>query len=621
MDYFVGTKKSPLRLLILDTSRKRARRLVKRLRADRLVILAAQLRDIREALTALRNHHWDMLCVATDFSHRDTLPVFSKLAQFKYAAPVLSYADSSKDEATLLAYLENGARDFLALDEAEHCRHVITRELEDLGQRRRLRTLEQQLVEQLQHEIPPSPQATIPPKKTRNPGIPHRIDKEHGEDSPAVVDDRITSLLHERHDSLTGLYSPAYFLGALKQSLVRNTAPGVSLLQMEIDELEHIRARIGTEITQMLLAETAGLLIRFQDQQCLAAYNDDATYMLLFKDMTRDEVITQAKRLRRLIHEHDFSHLDPTMTSISCSIGMCVNEQQDAAEAEHLISQARYACNKAILSGGNRICAYDKQIGQQTPFTPGSWPDRIARALHNDGFVLVCQPITSFKGSGIEYYELFLRMLDDNGAELLPDKFLLAAKDYGLMPAIDRWVINNSLQQLIEQHAAHGHSSYFIKLSLDSIRDPDFIPWLRVQLRQIRGISSHLTFEINTADLVRQPDECEHFIEQLRHLHCHVALEHFGIQREAFGRLHRVVPDYIKLDHALIHELDDNPDNIADIREIIASAHRHRIKVIAVAVQDAQTLTCLRHYDIDFVQGHYLHKPRELNYDFNAQRL
>ena len=625
MDISIGTDKSPLRLLILDTSKKRARRLLKRLRADQLVILAAQLRDIREAYTALRHHHWDMLFVAADFPHRDTLPVFGKLAHFKYAAPLLSYADSPVDSAIITGSLENGSRDFIALNEQERCRHVLIRELEDLGLRRRLRTLEKQLIDQLQHELPPARLPKGAPQSTTSASEPNQ--KDDGRRHVATIvtalnsGEQVTSLLHESHDSLTGLYSQAYFLGALKQSLARNTAPGVSLLHMEIDDLEQLRSRAGTEITQMLLAETAGLLIRFQERQCLVAYNDDATFMLLFKDKTRDEVIDQAKALRRLIHEHDFSHLDPTMSSVGCSIGMCVNEQKGAAEAEHLVSQARFACNKAILSGGNRICAYDKQAGQQSPFTPGSWPDRIALALKNDAFTLVCQPITAFKGSGNGYYELFLRMLDDNGIEILPDNFLLAAQDNRLMTAIDRWVISNSLLQLIDQHTNHGHSSYFIKLSFDSIRDPDFIQWLRVQLRRVRGISSHLTFEINTADLIRNPEECEDFIRRLRQLHCHVALEHFGTQREAFSYLHTLALDYIKLDHSLIHELNANPENVAIIRDIIITAHRHGIKVIAVAVQDAQTLTHLRHNGIDFVQGHFLHKPRELHYDFNAQRL
>jgi EAL domain-containing protein (putative c-di-GMP-specific phosphodiesterase class I)/GGDEF domain-containing protein len=620
MDFSVGTDKSPLRLLILDTSQKRARRLIKRLRAENLVVLAAQFGDIREALTTLRNHPWDVLCVASDFPHRDTLPVFSKLAQFKDAAPLLGYAESMVDNASVITSLSNGARDFLALDDGERCSIILTRELQDLEQRRRLRTLEKQLVEQVQHELEDTPTTA-----RRRPRDKVADTEERGMTSSSTDgssnEETITSLLHEQHDPLTGLYSPSYFLAALKHALASNTAPGVSLLHMEIDGLERFRARAGTEITQMLLAEVAGLLIRFQDRHCLAAYNDDATFMISLRDRTQDEVIAVAKKLRRLIQDHDFSHLDPGLSGVTCSIGMCLNEQYSAAEAEHLISRTRYACNKAVLTGGNRICAYNKQPARQTPFAPGSWPDRISRALHDDAFTLVYQPIAAFRGTGYEYYELFLRMLDDNGGLILPDKFLVSAEDNNLMAAIDRWVISNSLARLVEHHNRHGHGNFFIKLSFDSICNPDFIPWLRGQLRQIRGISSHLTFEINAATLSLHGDECQDLLQRLRRLHCHVALEHVGTDTELLKLLPALALDYIKLDHSLIHELDAHADNIATIRDIIATAHRFGIKVIAVGVQDARTLTQLRNYDIDFVQGHFLQRPQELTYDFDAQRL
>jgi len=213
-------------------------------------------------------------------------------------------------------------------------------------------------------------------------------------------------------------------------------------------------------------------------------------------------------------------------------------------------------------------------------------------------------------------------MLDDDNNEILPARFMLAAEENNLMTAIDRWVIHNSMTKLAENHTYKGHTNFFIKISADSIRDPDFLPWLIQNLRNTSGITSRLTFEINEADLIRYPEESRTFIHLLQELHCHTALEHFGTLPESLPLLDGLEIEYIKLDHSLIHDLSNNPENAEKIKKIISEARRRDFKVIAVAVQDAQTLSTLWHYDIDHIQGYFLQKPtHELCFDFAQHTL
>jgi EAL domain-containing protein (putative c-di-GMP-specific phosphodiesterase class I) len=81
---------------------------------------------------------------------------------------------------------------------------------------------------------------------------------------------------------------------------------------------------------------------------------------------------------------------------------------------------------------------------------------KIQRALAEDGFVLYSQPIVALsstaKTSGqIEdadqaatHFELLLRMRGENGQLVPPGLFIPAAERYGLMPLLDRWVINQA---------------------------------------------------------------------------------------------------------------------------------------------------------------------------------
>src|SRR4029077_15166563 len=84
-----------------------------------------------------------------------------------------------------------------------------------------------------------------------------------------------------------------------------------------------------------------------------------------------------------------------------------------------------------------------------------NWVVRIQRTLEEDRFRLFSQqiqPLSPKAPPGL-YFEVLLRMAEDDGRIHLPSDFLRAAERYGLMRAIDRWVIRNAVPTLRDQPA------------------------------------------------------------------------------------------------------------------------------------------------------------------------
>ncbi|TKV04910.1 EAL domain-containing protein, partial [Citrobacter sp. wls618] len=67
----------------------------------------------------------------------------------------------------------------------------------------------------------------------------------------------------------------------------------------------------------------------------------------------------------------------------------------------------------------------------------------LQNALDHNTFVLLAQPIVSTRGDE-SYHEILIRMLNEHGEFLSPDHFLSVARDTGLAPDIDLWVIENT---------------------------------------------------------------------------------------------------------------------------------------------------------------------------------
>ena len=62
----------------------------------------------------------------------------------------------------------------------------------------------------------------------------------------------------------------------------------------------------------------------------------------------------------------------------------------------------------------------------------------IQQALDADKFKLLFQPIISLRGSAEEYYEVYLRMITQEGSEVSPNQFLDIAEEIKANTKIDR---------------------------------------------------------------------------------------------------------------------------------------------------------------------------------------
>ena len=56
-----------------------------------------------------------------------------------------------------------------------------------------------------------------------------------------------------------------------------------------------------------------------------------------------------------------------------------------------------------------------------------------------------CLPTNPGYQGEIQYYEILLRMLDEEGNIIMPSGFIPPAERFGLMPSIDRWVIHHAI--------------------------------------------------------------------------------------------------------------------------------------------------------------------------------
>ncbi len=256
-----------------------------------------------------------------------------------------------------------------------------------------------------------------------------------------------------KHDSLTGLYNRSEFElrlhNALKKAKVQNQP--VTLCYMDLDQFKLVNDTCGHIAGDQLLRQLAHKLRdELRKSDTIARLGGDE-FGVLLQNCSVEDAHHLASKLRETVRNHHFIWEGKTF-EVGVSIGV-VPISTDTHDVTEALSAADVACYAAKEHGRDRVHVYEADDTElQRRRSDMLWVNRIRQALKENRFRLYQQPVVAVGSSGPEahHHEVLLRMLDEDGKLLRPGMFLGAAEQFGLMPDIDRWVIRNTFQWLVE---------------------------------------------------------------------------------------------------------------------------------------------------------------------------
>jgi PAS domain S-box-containing protein len=239
----------------------------------------------------------------------------------------------------------------------------------------------------------------------------------------------------------------------------------------------------------------------------------------------------------------------------------------------------------------------------------------IKMAIEKGEFSLYCQqisPLTINSGEAA-HYEILVRLIEEEEGMMPPGMFFPLAEKYGLMPHLDRWVVQHVTKWIAGQKlAAQNNSIYFINVSAATISDSSFPEFLRLTLLEYDVPGGKLCFEISDSELSLKTEDVAEFARQVRQDGCRVALSGFGRDRVLFDLIRGFQVEFLKLDGGVILDLLRDPAKLAKVTAISQVAKKIGVHTIAEMVENEETITSLRKIGIDFAQGFGISKPRPL---------
>ena len=411
-----------------------------------------------------------------------------------------------------------------------------------------------------------------------------------------------------KNDASTRFLQQRYLIDAVRERCMHPMKGGVrQFAYVKPDRFVEIQAAIGVLASEDFMAQLAELMrMQLTATDVCGRFGGNGLLILLERGTARD-VETWAENVVQRIGEHTFQFDQKNLSAtVTVGLGLLPSTNPDVASA---ISDAVNATRRGRELGGNQMYAVDKaDTDTRVQAYDKIWVKHIKTALMENRFRLVQQPIASLLGEDKGMFDVLVRMLDEQGSEVLPAEFIAAAERNDLMKNIDRWVIGASMSFAANRKA----SCIFVRVSKDTILDKSVIAWLETQLKSLKIEPKRLCIQV-TEDLatqyVRQTVELS---DSLRKLGFRFALEHFGTGRDPLKLLTGIGMNFIKIDGSLMQGLSTNQLQQQRVKGLVEAAKRKHVETIAERVEDANTMAVLWQLGIEFIQGYFVNAPEDV---------
>jgi len=425
-----------------------------------------------------------------------------------------------------------------------------------------------------------------------------------------VIDAKLKYLVV--HDELTSLFNRQNFESQLRLILNRNNLlnNNAALLFIDIDRFSLINELEGFDIGDKLLVNVVSLIRNMLSREDLFARIGSDEFCIFIENRSNTKIKQFAEQIKKRIYDYRFFAND-VCYSISLSIGISkINSHKTTSHPSEIISRARQACNMAKRHGRNLVWEYNENDNAtQERHRDIYLVPLIRQALVEKKFFLVFQPVVDLNSDAISHYETLIRMRGKDNETIYPNEFIPVAERMGLIHSIDLWVISESIDFLAALPSDKKHLSLAINLSGFAFQDNSLLPAIKEKIDLTWVDAKRITFEITETAAVKNFEQTQRLIMDIRALGCKFALDDFGTGFCSFNYLKSFPVDYVKIDGQFIRNiLNDETDQVL-VKSMAEIASKLGKKTIAEFVESPEIIAKLKEIGIDYGQGYVFGKP------------
>ncbi|MFN3580943.1 MAG: EAL domain-containing protein [Pseudomonas sp.] len=416
------------------------------------------------------------------------------------------------------------------------------------------------------------------------------------------------------YDPLTHLPNRRLLLERLLHALANKDRTRLegALLFIDLDNFKNLNDTLGHVLGDELLKEVAGRLkehLRATDS--LARMGGDE-FVILFEGLTvdPDEAAQKVKLLGQSMLErlsqpyliNGGSHVT------TASIGVVLfSDAQD--NAEELMKRSELAMYEAKKGGRNNLRFFNPVMQAEATRRATIEAD-LRLAIERNELALHVQPQVN-RHAEVIGMEALLRWTHPLEGPIPPGSFIPIAESSGLIISLGEWVLNQACELL--NHWAKEPETATLTLAVNisprQFRHPDFVELVLGLLERNQFKPERLELEITESLLIEDMAATAERMQVLRQRGVRFSLDDFGTGYASLAYLKGLPLYQLKIDQSFIHDLLDDPYDVAIVKTIVALGNSLGLRVIAEGVESAAQHERLLELGCEYFQGYLFGRP------------
>jgi diguanylate cyclase (GGDEF)-like protein len=412
-------------------------------------------------------------------------------------------------------------------------------------------------------------------------------------------------------DNLTGLANrnamSKKFASIIEEGIAADKY--LSLMIIDIDQINYLNKNIGIELTNELIICFAQILVKNIRSKGEVYRLSGDEFMILFqphldKSLAESMVTDLIANLSKPIL---LSNGEDILINFNIGISIFPDDGQTASS---MMKNADLAMYDAKLAGKNSYVVFKHSETGQALKQKTEMVDNLKNAILNNHITAFFQPKINAQTEDIIGFEALVRWIDPEIGLINPGHFIPLAEETGLINEIGEFVTKLACEKLVQWQKRFGLSlSCSINLSAIQLRDAK----LHEKLEKIvnsSGVHPHFVdFEITETISLDNIPNLVQVLNQIVEIGCTLSIDDFGTGHSSLDYVKRIPAKYIKIDQSFVKNIGLNPEDEAILDATINIAKRLNRKLVAEGVETEEQREYLLDKDCDYFQGFLFSRP------------
>jgi diguanylate cyclase (GGDEF)-like protein len=410
------------------------------------------------------------------------------------------------------------------------------------------------------------------------------------------------------HDDLTGLPNRRALFAHLSQRLAEGRPGPVPVLYMDLDRLKLVNDYLGHIAGDWFIRVFAERLREYAGSaSMIARLGGDEFVVIPDRSMSISTAETLARQLKTKLRERLAigGHMVTRTVSIGVAVGIPGSD-----DATDLLRRADEAVLAAKRAGRNQTAVAIDDRKLKSLFR-SNIELLVQDNVDGEGLVLHYLPEIDLWGGAVAATEALVRWRHPTRGLLLPDCFIGVAESMNLAGELGRWVMRTACADFSRWRTnGVGQSAVLsINVSPAQLFGRGFVRDVADAIQRFGIDAGSVCLEITERAMAYDIDATRRILVELKEVGVQIAIDDFGTGCAVPAHLKSLPVDILKIDLAVVRELDSNAGELSVIRAITGLAEAFGLQLVAEGVETSAAALTLMQHGCHRAQGFLLSRP------------